>query len=49
MQVTRAGVPAGCISIACRYVHAPSEMVDVNDVENSVKLLVKLLEGKVPF
>ena len=49
MQVTRAGVPAGCISIACRYVHAPSEMVDVNDVENSVKLLVKLLEGNVPF
>ena len=38
MQVSRAGVPVGCISIPCRYVHAPSEMVDLNDVQNAVKL-----------
>ncbi|RPH56310.1 MAG: M20/M25/M40 family metallo-hydrolase, partial [Chloroflexi bacterium] len=43
MQLTRAGVPVGCISIPCRYVHSPSEMVDVNDVQNAVKLIVELL------
>ena len=43
MQRTRAGVPAGCLSIPCRYIHSPSEMVDRDDVENSVKLLVGLL------
>ncbi len=43
IQMTRAGVPAGCVSIACRYIHSPSEMVDMDDVENAVKLLVKLL------
>ncbi|MEA3327820.1 MAG: M42 family metallopeptidase [Chloroflexota bacterium] len=43
IQLTRGGVPAGCISIACRYIHSPSEMVDSDDVENAVKLLVKLL------
>ncbi len=47
MQVSRAGVPVGCISIPCRYVHAPSEMVDLNDVQNSVKLIVKLLSNSV--
>lgn len=43
MQLVRAGVPVGCISIPCRYVHSPSEMVDIKDVENAVKLVVALL------
>ena len=47
IQLTRAGVPAGCISIPCRYVHAPSEMVDYNDVQNAVKLLLALLQQNV--
>lgn len=47
MQLTRAGVPAGCVSIPCRYVHSPSEMVDFNDVQNAVRLLVELLSHPV--
>jgi putative aminopeptidase FrvX len=47
IQLTRAGVPAGCLSIPCRYVHAPSEMVDFNDVQNAVRLLVELLSQPV--
>ena len=47
IQVTRAGVPAGCLSIPCRYVHTPSEMVDYEDVQNSVKLLTALLSAPV--
>jgi len=47
IQLTRAGVPAGCISIACRYIHSPSEMVDSEDVENAVRLLVKLLSEPI--
>lgn len=47
IQLTRAGVPAGCLSIPCRYVHSPSEMVDRDDVENAVKLLVQLLSQPV--
>jgi putative aminopeptidase FrvX len=43
MQISRAGMPAGCLSIPCRYVHSPSEMVDYNDVVNSAALLVELL------
>lgn len=43
MQISRAGMPAGCVSIPTRYIHSPSEMVDIRDVENSVSLLVELL------
>lgn len=45
MQLTRAGVPSGCVSVPCRFIHSPSEMVDVNDVENSIRLLVTALTG----
>jgi endoglucanase len=44
IQLSRSGVPAGVLSIPCRYVHAPSEMVDMEDVENAVKLLIYLLQ-----
>jgi tetrahedral aminopeptidase len=47
MQISRAGMPAGCISIPCRYVHTPSEMVDYNDLENAVSLLVALLSKPI--
>lgn len=43
IQLVRSGVPAGTISIACRYVHTQSEMVDMGDVENSVRLLKAIL------
>lgn len=49
IQTARAGVPVGCLSIPCRYVHTPSEMVDYNDVQNGVKLLVAMLGQPVPF
>jgi tetrahedral aminopeptidase len=47
IQVSRSGVPAGCLSVPTRYVHSPSEMVDTGDVQNSVKLLVALLGAPV--
>jgi putative aminopeptidase FrvX len=47
IQVSREGVPAGCLSIPCRYVHTPSEMVDHHDVLNAVKLLVALLSRPI--
>lgn len=49
IQLTRAGVPAGCLSIPCRYVHTPSEMVDYEDVQNAVKLLTALLSQPIAF
>lgn len=47
IQVSRAGVPSGCVSIATRYAHSPSEMIDVNDVEQSIALMVHLLGKEI--
>jgi len=47
IQTTRAGVPAGCVSIPTRYVHMPSEVVDYRDVQGAVKLLVEALSGPI--
>jgi tetrahedral aminopeptidase len=43
IQISRAGVMTGALSIPVRYVHSASEMVDINDLKNSVKLLVAML------
>jgi tetrahedral aminopeptidase len=45
IQVSRDGVPAGAISIPSRYVHTPCQMVDYDDVQNTVRLLVNVLNG----
>jgi endoglucanase len=47
IQLSRAGVPSGCLSIPTRYIHSPSEMVDLNDVELAVRLLVALLSAPI--
>jgi endoglucanase len=47
IQVARAGVPAGCLSIPTRHLHTPSEMVDLNDVQNAVRLLVEILSQPI--
>jgi endoglucanase len=49
IQMTRAGIPAGVISIPCRHVHSPCEMVDMNDYENCVKLTKALCESPLTF
>ncbi len=49
IQTSKAGVPSGGISIPCRYVHSPSEMVDVSDLNETVKLLVALLIKPIKF
>jgi len=49
IQITRGGVPSGCISIPCRYVHSPSEMIDINDITNAVELLKIVLSKPIVF
>jgi len=39
MLVNRAGVVTGGISVPCRYIHTPCEMVDLNDVSACVDLV----------
>ncbi len=42
IQKTGAGALAGCISIPTRYIHTPTETIDMNDVIECVKLTAAL-------
>jgi endoglucanase len=39
--VGRGGVATGLVSVPLRYMHTPSEIVDLEDVERCVRLFVE--------
>jgi endoglucanase len=45
IQVGRGGVATGVVSIPLRYMHTPSEVVDLEDVERCVKLFVEFAKA----
>lgn len=45
IHLTREGIPTGVLSAPTRYIHTPVEVVDMDDIENTVKLLVAALEN----
>ncbi len=45
IQVGRGGIATGLVSIPLRYMHTPSEVVDLEDVERCVKLFVEFAKG----
>ena len=48
LQVLRGGTISGLVSIPCRYMHSPNEVISLSDVENTGRLLaaaVRALEG----
>jgi endoglucanase len=47
MQIAKAGMPTGALSLPCRYVHSPSEVVDMSDLTSAVKLLTYLLSHEI--
>jgi endoglucanase len=40
IHISRSGVPTGLVSIPLRYMHSPSELVCLDDVEAAVRLVV---------
>lgn len=39
------GVPVALVSLPLRYMHSPSEIVNINDIENEIKLIVSMIEN----
>ncbi|HIC95418.1 TPA: M42 family peptidase, partial [Candidatus Bipolaricaulota bacterium] len=44
IQLTRAGVATGLISVPNRYMHSPCELVHLEDLENAAELLAYAVE-----
>ena len=44
INLTKAGIPAGVISVPARYIHSPVKVIDLQDLENGSKLIAKALE-----
>ena len=45
IQLTRSGVAAALVSIPLRYMHTPREIVHIDDIENTAKLLAAFAES----
>jgi endoglucanase len=44
MQLNRAGVATGLLSVPLRYMHTPNEIMDLDDIENTAKLMAGFCE-----
>ncbi|MCD6318284.1 M42 family metallopeptidase [Candidatus Aerophobetes bacterium] len=43
IQISRAGVATGLVSVPLRYLHTPVEVLSLSDIESAVKLLVSFV------
>jgi putative aminopeptidase FrvX len=52
IHLSRAGVPTGLVSVPCRYMHSPVEMVSLADIEAAARLIAafaRRLEPGISF
>jgi len=43
IHLTRAGVPATTVAVPCRYIHSPASILNLNDLEDTVRLVAAAL------
>jgi endoglucanase len=48
MQISRAGMATGLISVPLRYMHTPCEVMSLDDIDNSARLMAGFIERVTP-
>ena len=41
IQISRGGIPCGLVSVALRYMHTPTEVIALSDLEDTVRLITR--------
>ncbi len=49
IALTKEGVPSGVISVPARYIHSPTSLLSLKDVENAVKLAVAAVKNVTKY
>ncbi len=44
IALTRQGIPSGTISVPARYIHSPTGMINLKDVQNAAKLAIAVVQ-----
>jgi len=45
IHLTKEGIPTGVVSVPTRYIHTTVSIASMEDIENTIKLLVKVING----
>lgn len=45
ISARKTGIPVGTLSVACRYMHTPNEVIHLGDLEQTATLLAKFIEA----
>jgi endoglucanase len=48
VYISRAGIPTGLVSVACRYMHSPVEMVSLRDIDAAARLIAAFAKRLAP-
>ena len=48
IHVSRSGIPTGLVSVPCRYMHSPIEMISLRDIDAAARLIAAFAQRLTP-